>query len=279
MPTTLNPSVLEAIADATERAFAIAERTLPDDVIDTLNQAVAKETNDIARAELHNILLNIAEAERLQVPLCQDTGVPVVYMTIPPEIPFSHLIYEAVALGVQRATCSVPLRPNVVDPVSRHNSGNNCGEGMPAIHLRPGERMTVTVLPKGAGSENVSRIAMLLPSQVDEIERFVVETMLIAGGKPCPPVILGVGIGGTYDGAASMAKEALLSPVNTMDEYELRLCNAVNRLGIGPMGLGGACTALAVKVGRGGCHTASLPVAVNVQCWACRRATVVVELP
>lgn len=118
---------------------------------------------------------------------------------------------------------------------------------------------------------------MLLPSQVAEIPRFVAETMLIAGGRPCPPVFLGVGIGGTFDMAAALAKEALLLPVDTMDEYEQEICDAVNALGIGPMGLGGDTTALAVKVKRADCHTASLPVAVNVQCWACRRATVEVE--
>ena len=118
---------------------------------------------------------------------------------------------------------------------------------------------------------------MLLPSQAKEIPRFVAETMLLAGGKPCPPVILGVGIGGTFDMAAALAKEALLLPVDTMDDYEQELCDAVNTLGIGPMGLGGDTTAIAVKVKRAACHTASLPVAVNVQCWACRRATVEVE--
>jgi len=148
---------------------------------------------------------------------------------------------------------------------------------MPAVHVTPGVRFEVTVLPKGAGSENVSRIGMLLPSQAKDIPRFVVETMLIAGGKPCPPVILGVGIGGTFDTAAALAKEALLLPVDTMDPYEQEICDAVNALGIGPMGLGGDTTALAVKVKRADCHTASLPVAVNVQCWACRRATVEVK--
>jgi len=133
------------------------------------------------------------------------------------------------------------------------------------------------VLPKGAGAENVSRIAMLLPSQKDEIGKFVVETMLLAEGKPCPPVVLGVGIGGTFDGCAALAKEALLLPIDEMTAFEQQLCDAVNTLGIGPMGLGGDTTALAVKVKTAACHTASLPVAVNVQCWADRRATVEVK--
>jgi fumarate hydratase subunit alpha len=148
---------------------------------------------------------------------------------------------------------------------------------MPAIHVRPGDRFTVTVLPKGAGAENVSRVVMLLPSQKDKIEEVVLETMLIAEGRPCPPVVLGVGIGGTFDSVTALAKEALLQPIDQMTPFEQQLCDAVNRLGIGPMGLGGSTTALAVKVKTAACHTASLPVAVNVQCWANRHATVEVK--
>ena len=167
----------------------------------------------------------------------------------------------------------------MVDPLLRTNTGTNTGLGMPAVHVTPGDQFTVTVLPKGAGSENVSRIAMLLPSETDQIKKFVLETMLIAGGKPCPPVILGVGIGSTFDRVAALAKEALLSPIDNMTEYEQEICDGVNKLGIGPMGLGGKTTALAVKVKQAGCHTASLPVAVNVQCWVCRRKTVEVNYP
>jgi fumarate hydratase subunit alpha len=210
--------------------------------------------------------------------MCQDTGVPVIYLTIPPEIPFTESLYGAVAEGVRRATKEVPLRPNVVDPLTRHNSGDNTGAGMPAIHVRPGAKFTVTVLPKGAGAENMSRVAMLLPSQKDQIEKFVVETVYLAGSRPCPPVIIGVGIGGTFDGAAALAKEALLEPVDTMTDFEQQLLCAVNRLGIGVMGLGGDHTALAVKVKTAGCHTASLPVAVNIQCWANRHVTVEVQV-
>jgi len=277
MVNPADPALSSALADATERGLAEAEIRLPPDVLAALRRAAAAERDEIARRELGNILENIALAEERQVPICQDTGVPVVYLTLPPDVPFSPALFEGVREGVQRATAAIPLRPNVVDPLTRENTNDNTGVGMPAVHVTPGERLTVTVLPKGAGSENVSRIGMLLPSQAGEIPRFVAETMLLAGGKPCPPVILGVGIGGTFDMAAALAKEALLLPVDTMDDYEQELCDAVNALGIGPMGLGGDTTALAVKVKRAGCHTASLPVAVNVQCWACRRATVEVK--
>ena len=236
------------------------------------------ETNPVARGEFANILLNIRTAGERGVPLCQDTGVPVIYLTLPPTVPFTQGLYDAVAEGVRRATQEIPLRPNVVDPLTRHNTNDNTGAGMPAIHVKPGKKFTVTVLPKGAGAENMSRTVMLLPSQKDQIEKVVVETVYLAGSRPCPPIIVGVGIGGTFDGAAALAKEALLEPVDQMTDFERSLLCAVNKLGIGPMGLGGDFTALAVKVKTAGCHTASLPVAVNIQCWANRHATVEVKL-
>ncbi|HNQ33165.1 MAG TPA: fumarate hydratase [Methanoculleus sp.] len=272
-----DPALLRALATATEKALLEAEIRLPTDVLAALRRAAAAEKNEVARQEFALILENIALAGERQVPICQDTGVPVVYLTLPPDVPFTPDLFAGIREGVRRATTAIPLRPNVVDPLTRENTGDNTGAGMPAVHVVFGDRLTVTVLPKGAGSENASRIGMLLPSQAADIPRFVAETMLIAGGKPCPPVFLGVGIGGTFDGAAALAKEALLLPVDTMDDYEQEICDAVNALGIGPMGLGGETTALAVKVKRRDCHTASLPVAVNVQCWACRRATVEVE--
>ncbi|WP_292409213.1 MULTISPECIES: fumarate hydratase [unclassified Methanoculleus] len=266
-----------ALAEATERALVEAELRLPPDVLAVLRRAAATERNEIARQEFTNILENVELARERRVPICQDTGVPVVYITLPPDVPFSASLFTGVREGVRRATAAIPLRPNVVDPLTRENTGDNTGVGVPVVHVAPGDRFTVTVLPKGAGSENVSRIGMLLPSQAAEVPKFVVETVLLAGGRPCPPVILGVGIGGTFDAAAALAKEALLLPVDTMDRDEQEICDAVNALGIGPMGLGGDTTALAVKVKRADCHTASLPVAVNVQCWACRRATVEVR--
>jgi len=267
----------EALSAATCRAMHRAVIYLPEDVKRALAQARASESGAVPLGEYENIIKNIEAAERLGVPLCQDTGVPIVYLTLPSRVPYSPALYEAVTEGIRRATTEIPLRPNVVDPLTRHNSGDNTGAGMPAVHVRPGERFAVTVLPKGAGAENVSRITMLLPSQAEKIEEVVVGTMLAAEGRPCPPVVLGVGIGGTFDSAPALAKEALLRPIDRMDAFEQKLCDAVNRLGIGPMGLGGKTTALAVKVKTAACHTASLPVAVNVQCWANRHATVEVD--
>ncbi len=273
-----NERIFSALADATFEAYRSAVIRLPPDVLRVIRKAAAAETSPVARGEFENILRNIDTAEDLGVPLCQDTGIPVVYLTLPRGVPLTQSLYSAVAEGVRRATKEVPLRPNVVDPLTRHNTNDNTGSGVPVIHAKPGEDFSVTVLPKGAGAENSSRTTMLLPSHVYGIEGFVVETMLHAEGKPCPPVFLGVGIGGTFDFAANLAKEALLLPVDTMTEYEQQICDSVNKIGIGPMGLGGDFTALAVKVKTAGCHTASLPVAVNVQCWANRHATVEVRL-
>lgn len=270
-------SLYRAVTEATCEALRQAVTILPPDVVGALRQAADLETSPTARNELANILDNVALAEQLSLPMCQDTGVPVIYLALPPDVPLTPEILLAVTEGVRKATREVPLRPNVVSPLRRENCGDNTGPGMPSVHIRPGDRLSVTALPKGAGAENMSRLAMLLPTEHGKIPGFVAETMLLAGGRPCPPVVLGVGIGGTFDSCAALAKEALLLPIDTMDPFEQKICDLVNSLGIGPMGLGGKTTALAVKVKEAACHTASLPVAVNVQCWAARRATVEVE--
>ncbi len=272
------PDLFDRIAAATAKAIRIAEITLPPDVMSRIVAASENETSPVARRELMHILENIRLAEERQAPICQDTGIPVIYLTLPPNIPYTPAITEAVRRGVREATKSIPLRPNLVDPISRHNTGTNTSADMPAVHIKAGDRLQVTVLPKGAGSENVSRLKMFTPTEKDRIPEFVVETALLAGGRPCPPIILGVGIGGTFDGAASLAKEALLEPLDQMTPEEEDICRHVNDLGIGPMGLGGKTTCLGVKIKSAGCHTASLPVAVNIQCWAARRATVEVPL-
>ena len=274
----IDQALYHNVVQATCGAIRQAQIFLPADVKSAIHNAMERETSPVAKSELRNILDNVSRAEELKLPICQDTGVPVIYLTIPPEVPYCKALFDAIREGVRKATKEVPLRPNVVDPISRENTHDNTGTGIPSIDVTPGSQLTITVLPKGAGAENMSRVAMLLPSETGLIPKFVVETMLIAGGRPCPPVILGVGIGGNFDQVASLAKEALLLPVDSMDPFEQELCDTVNKLGIGPMGLGGDTTALAVKVKRASCHTASLPVAVNVQCWASRRATVVVPL-
>ena len=262
----------DVISSRVESAVRLAETELPADVYHVLQTAYEKESSPVARGEFENIFSNLKIAKEKGVPICQDTGLIVIYLTLPPEIPLTEDIYEACYDGVRKATDSVPLRPNSVDPLTRKNSGDNCGAGLPAVHIQPGKELSVTVLPKGAGSENMSQMKMMLPSETNKIAEFIVQVVKDAGARPCPPIIVGVGIGGTFDTAPALAKEALLEPVDVMDEFEQKICDEINKLGIGPMGLGGTTTALAVKVKRGSCHTASLPVAVNIQCWCCRRA-------
>ena len=269
-------TILTRITDATCRALHTAEIYLPADVKHCLMQAYEREQVPVARETLKHILKNIELAEEKQAPLCQDTGIPIFYVTLPDGFAFTERMREAIMTGVKKATEQVPLRPNLVDPLTRENTQDNTGLHMPPIHLRPGKDFVITVLPKGAGSENVSSIKMFLPSQKDDIHQFVTETALHAGGRPCPPIVVGVGIGGTFDECAALSKEALLEPIDTMTPEEKVMCDEINTLGIGPMGLGGGATCLAVKIKTAGCHTAGLPVAVNIQCWACRRATEVI---
>jgi fumarate hydratase subunit alpha len=229
--------------------------------------------------QLRTILRNLEEARERSVPLCQDTGVPVFFVSgamLPG-------LEEGIRRGLARATEAIPLRPNAVHPLTRKNPGNNIGTGSPRIVYRPtGDAFTdITVMPKGAGSENMSALAMLTPAQgLKGVKTFVLDTVVRAGGRPCPPTIVGVGIGGTADQAAELAKEALLRPLDVpnddeqLDALERELGDALNRMGIGPMGLGGRTTVLGVRCGMAFCHTASLPVAVNLQCWAARRASV-----
>ncbi len=221
---------------------------------------------------------NVKKAEHLGLPMCQDTGIPVFYV----RGRFDSSIAREIARGVERATKAVPLRPNTVDPITRENQGSNLGEGMPLIHFIPTDDdfTEISVLPKGAGSENMTRLGMLNPADgIDGVKRFVVDSVLDAGCRPCPPSIVGVGIGGTSDRCVEMAKEALLSPLDSenpdpaLSKLEEELFIALNSSGLGPMGLGGATTVLGVKVRKAFCHTASLPVAVNIGCWATRRAS------
>ncbi len=266
--------VVRAVAELFKRAVT----ELSEDVLEAIRSAYEEEEG-IAKVNLENILRNVELAKRKGVPICQDTGVPVVFVELGRDAELDFDLKEAIAEGVRRATREVPLRPNAVHPITRENSGDNTGMHMPYIdfELVEGDEIKITVMPKGAGSENCSAIAMLNPGEVGRIKRFVAEVVKRAGGKPCPPLFIGVGIGSTFDGCAKLAKKALLRDVRRMNEFELEIMEYVNRLGIGPMGMGGKKTVLAVLVELGHCHTASLPVAVNVQCWANRRASVVLK--
>jgi fumarate hydratase subunit alpha len=282
MILNLQPTVnmdRQAVVDSVVEILRKAHTELPGDVVKAIKKACDSEENEIARRNLEAILKNIEAAKKLGVPMCQDTGIPVFFVELGRELKLDFDLREAIEEGVRRATAEIPLRPNAVHPITRENSGDNTGMNIPQINVElvEGDELRIVVMPKGAGSENVSALKMMLPTEVGKIKDFVVETVKKAGGKPCPPIFVGVGIGSTFDGAAKLAKKALLRNVLEMNDFELELLEAVNELGIGAMGLGGKNTALAVLVEFGHCHTASLPVAVNIQCWANRRAEVVLR--
>ncbi len=268
----------EPVDDVVVNLLRLANTRLPEDIGWAMEAAAGWETNPVAYTQLGAVMDNVKKAEHLGLPMCQDTGIPVFYV----RGSFDSSIAGKIAEGVRRATRGIPLRPNTVDPLTRQNSGDNLGEGMPIIHYIPTDDdfTEITVLPKGAGSENMTRLAMLNPADgVEGIKRFVVDSVLDAGGRPCPPSIVGVGIGGTSDRCVEMAKEALLMPIDednpdtSLRGLEEELFVALNRSGLGPMGLGGDTTVLKVRLKKCACHTASLPVAVNIGCWATRRAS------
>jgi fumarate hydratase subunit alpha len=269
----------EPIEDIIVNLLRLANTRLPEDVGWALEAAASWETGEIAYSQLGGIMDNAKKAEFTGRPMCQDTGIPAFYVTgrmIPS-------LEEGIRNGLRKATEAIPLRPNTVHPLTRRNPGDNLGKGMPLIRYRPTDDdfTDITVIPKGAGSDNMTRLAMLDPADgIGGIKRFVVSSVLEAGGRPCPPTVVGIGIGGTSDRCMEMAKEALLAPADAVnandDEKELEeeLFTTLNSSGLGPMGLGGDTTVLRVHVRTEYCHTASLPVAVNISCWAARRATV-----
>ncbi len=265
---------IRSIADLLRKA----EIELPDDVESALRKAEIEEESQVAKSQLHAILKNIELAKKYGVPMCQDTGIMIFFAELGIEFQPGFDLEAAIREAVVLATAEIPLRPNAVDPLTRKNSGNNTGVGIPDIHwkLVSGNQLKITAAPKGAGSENMSSLRMFNPTEIGNIKEFVFETIVNAGGMPCPPLTIGVGIGGSSDAAARLAKEALLEPLDApMDKLEREIFEGINALGIGCMGLGGSTTALAVHVKTAYCHTASLPVAVNIQCWANRHASVV----
>ncbi|MCL2785702.1 MAG: fumarate hydratase [Methanomassiliicoccaceae archaeon] len=270
--------VPEPLEDVIVNLLRLANTKLPEDVGWALEAAAAWETNETAYAQLGGMMENVRKAEFKGVPMCQDTGIPVFYVTGR----MDASVEDGIRKGLRKATDTIPLRPNTVHPLTRLNSGDNLGDGMPLIRYVPtDDDLEITVLPKGAGAENMSRTAMLDPADgIDGIKKFVTDAVLDAGGRLCPPTVVGVGIGGTADSCTSMAKEALLRPLDHVnpaaDERALEdeLFMTLNSCGLGPMGLGGNTTVLRVHVRTAYCHTASLPVAVNLNCWAARRATV-----
>ena len=271
----------ETLSNALFELIRKAVVDLPSDVESALREARDREKNERAKTIFDSIVENVELARRDSTPICQDTGVLVFYVRYGTFLN-KKMIAESIVKAVQKATGENLLRPNIVHPLTRVNSNDNTGVGVPIAYFEQVDGMDyleVTVLPKGAGSENTSTLGMLDPAKgVEGVEDYIVESIKNAGGKPCPPTVVGVGIGGSADKAMYLAKKALLrdigshNPDKEYSDLERRLYGRINELGIGPMGVGGDITCLAVHVEDADCHTASLPVAVNPQCWAARKA-------
>ncbi len=256
---------------------------LSDDIKNCITNAYTQEPWPQAKEILGHIIDNYQIAEQKDQPVCQDTGVACVFLKIGQDIHIKGDITEAVNEGVRQGYTDGFLRKSVVaDPLNRVNTGDNT-PAMLYTELVSGDKIEITVAPKGFGSENMSQIAMLRPSDgLDGVKEFVKKTVLEAGPNPCPPIVVGVGIGGTFDKAAYLAKKALLRPVDESNqnpfyaELEKDLLDEINALGIGPQGFGGKTTALAVNIEYFPTHIAGLPVAVNINCHVTRHKTEVI---
>lgn len=276
---------VDLITQTIERLCIEANYYLPADVKRALEEAVSKEELPLGREILQDLIKNAEIACREDMPICQDTGLAVVFLELGQDV---HLVggdlTEAINEGVRRGYINGYLRKSSVDDpfLERKNTGDNT----PAIvhtTIVPGDKIKIIVAPKGGGSENMSALAMLKPADgVEGIKRFVVETVEKAGPNPCPPIIVGVGIGGTIEKTTLLAKKALLrtigehNPNPEVARLEKELLEEINRLGIGPQGFGGRITALAVHIETFPAHIASMPVAVNIQCHAARHKEAII---
>lgn len=270
----------KVIEDTVARLCIEANLRLPPDVINAIERAEKAEPWDGAKRILSLLGDNVRIASEKTLPVCQDTGMACVFVELGQDVHIDGDFEEAVNNGVRRGYGEGYLRKSVVcDPLRRVNTGDNT-PALLTVKLTRGDKMRITVMPKGFGSENMSALKMLKPADgVEGVKNFVLETVEKAGANPCPPIIVGVGIGGSFDKAAYLAKHALLRPVDepNPDEYyaalERELMDKINALGIGPQGFGGKTTVLAVLIEAMPTHVAGLPVAVNISCHATRRAS------
>ena len=259
--------------------------SLPEDVLNSLRKARYEEESPLGRIVLAQILENAQIAAEEKVPICQDCGTAIVFLELGEdlEITGGNLnLYAAIEEGVRRGYKEGYLRKSICHPFTRKNTGDNT-PAMIYTDIVPGNKLKIMFCPKGGGSENMSAIKMLSPSEgIEGVKKFVVETVKSAGSNPCPPIVVGVGIGGTFERVALLAKKALLRSFgsqNTDTELtalEDELLEEINYLGIGPAGLGGSTTALAVHIEMLPCHIASLPVAININCHAARHKEVTI---
>jgi len=273
---------VDEIRDNVAQICVDAAYNLSDDVLTAFDRAQQTETSQGAQEIIGLLKENARVAREEHIPICQDTGIAIFFVEIGQDLTIRNgFIVDAINDGVRKGYKEGFLRKSVVDPISRKNTGDNT----PAIiytELVPGDKLKISFMPKGAGSENMSAIRMLRPTEgVEGIKSFVLDCVQRAGANPCPPVVIGVGIGGDFEKAALLAKKALLRPVGSpnakleLASLEEALLRTVNKTGIGPEGLGGKVTAMAVHVESFPCHIASLPVAVNINCHAARHKTII----
>ena len=262
-----------------------AETELPTDVINALKKACEIEEG-IGKTQIETILKNVELAKNSGRPMCQDTGIQTFFINVGIEFPHINKLKNWITNGVIKATKEIPLRPNTVDPFLGTNHGDNTGDFIPYINwdFNQGNEVVITAFPKGGGSENMSKLGMLKPGVgIKGAKDFIVDEMIKAKGNPCPPTVVGVGIGGGADLSLKLGKKALLRPVGirhkdkNIASIETELIKRINDSGIGPMGLGGKTTVLDVHVEKAYRHPASLPVGIVVQCWANRRANMIIH--
>ena len=272
------------VEEAARELYIRALKILPPDVKEGFARLAKAETDATARKVLGTMITNITVAEDTENLLCQDTGIPIYNVTIGRGVEVAGTeLQRAIRKGCERATREHPLRSSIVHPITRKNEQTSCGAGVPAIHFAfsdTPETLLIEMIPKGSGSENNSWLKMAIPAEgVNAIKTFVIVCVLDAGGKTCPPTIIGVGIGGTSDLCMSLAKRAATRPLGSAcpdvegAALEKSLTEAVNSLGVGPQGLGGDSTAFAVHVEIAATHITMNPVAVNMQCHSARRAS------
>lgn len=277
----MNEIQVGRVTDAVERMCIRANVFLPEDMRRGIRQCRACEDGAIACSVLDRIIENYTIAENENVPICQDTGMACIFLEIGQDVHFTGGdLYEAVNEGVRRGYTNGYLRKSVeADPIRRGNTGDNT-PAMITADIVPGDKVRITVAPKGFGSENMSALRMLKPSAgLEGVKEFILETVEKAGPNPCPPIVVGVGIGGTFDKAALLAKKALLRPVDSHNEdayyarLEDELLARINAIGIGPQGFGGRTTAIGVNIEVLPTHIAGLPCAVNISCHVTRHET------
>ena len=271
------------VEDAAKELYIRALKLLPPDIKQGFSALAARETDSTAQSVLGTMIRNITVAEDTDNLLCQDTGIPIYNVWIGRGVEIDGVtLKEAIRKGCERATREHPLRSSVVHPVTRKNEHSSCGRHVPVIHFDYSDKMEtleIEMIPKGSGSENNSFLKMAIPADgVDAIKTFVIDSVLEAGGKTCPPTIVGVGVGGTADLCVHLSKVAATRPLGSHcsdregAKLEKALTAAVNQLGVGPQGLGGDSTSFAVHVETAATHITMNPVAVNMQCHSARRA-------